>query len=119
MICDPPSMANHRAQREAARRAYVKLNALAMKALSPGGWLATASCTAQMPPAAFQEAIAAAAERSQRRVQVVHEAGHGIDHPVNAGHVEGRYLKFVVGRVAGKNLDVPAGGLSGRSRPRS
>jgi 23S rRNA (cytosine1962-C5)-methyltransferase len=118
VICDPPSMANHRAQLDAARQAYVKLNALAMEAVSPGGWLATASCTAQVAPAAFREVIAEAAARSQLRVQMVHEAGHAIDHPVSAGHVEGRYLKFVVGRVAGKNLEAPAGGRSGRSRPR-
>jgi 23S rRNA (cytosine1962-C5)-methyltransferase len=99
VICDPPSMANSRAQLDAARRAYVRLNALAMDAVAPGGWLATASCTAQVTPAAFREVIAEAAARVRRRVQFVHEAGHAIDHPVSAGHAEGRYLKFVVGRV--------------------
>ncbi|MBN1612223.1 MAG: class I SAM-dependent rRNA methyltransferase [Polyangiaceae bacterium] len=99
VVCDPPSFANSRAQLDAARQAYVRLNALAMKAVAPGGWLATASCTAQLTPAAFRDAIAEAAVRSRRRVQLVHEAGHALDHPVSAGHPEGRYLKFVVGRV--------------------
>jgi 23S rRNA (cytosine1962-C5)-methyltransferase len=100
VICDPPSFANSRAQLDAARQAYVKLNALAMQAARPGGWLATASCTAQVTPAMFGELVAEAAGRARRRLQVVHEAGHAIDHPVSAGHAEGRYLKFLVGKLA-------------------
>ncbi len=43
--------------------------------------------------------IAEAAARVNRRFQIVHEAGQPIDHPVMIAHPEGRYLKFVVGRV--------------------
>jgi 23S rRNA (cytosine1962-C5)-methyltransferase len=32
-------------------------------------------------------------------LQIVHDAGQPLDHPVLAGHPEGRYLKFVVARA--------------------
>lgn len=30
------------------------------------------------------------------------EAGQPMDHPVQAGHAEGRYLKFLLGRVTAR-----------------
>lgn len=99
VISDPPSFARSKSRREAARRAYVRLNALALAVTRPGGWLAAASCTAQMSPAAFLGTVADAARRAQRRVQVVHDIGQPLDHPHGAQHPEGRYLKFIVGRV--------------------
>ncbi|NJL82840.1 MAG: hypothetical protein HC890_07595, partial [Chloroflexaceae bacterium] len=35
-----------------------------------------------------------------RRLQILHEAGQPLDHPVPAAFSEGRYLKFVVARVS-------------------
>lgn len=99
VICDPPSFANNRRQLGRARRAYVRLNALAMGWVAPGGWLATASCTAQLGPEEFRILLGEAASRAKRRLQLIHEAGQPIDHPVMAQHLEGRYLKFVVARV--------------------
>ena len=36
---------------------------------------------------------------ADRRLQIIHEAGQPLDHPVPAHFPEGRYLKFVVGRL--------------------
>jgi 23S rRNA (cytosine1962-C5)-methyltransferase len=99
VICDPPSFANSREQLWGALRAYVRVNALGMAATARGGFYAAASCTAQVSPVAFREALAEAAAKSGVRFQIVHEAGQALDHPCAAGHPEGRYLKFVVGRV--------------------
>jgi len=99
VILDPPSFAKSKQSRYAAIRAYTRLNALAMRCLAPGGLLATASCTSQVGPEAFKEMIAAAAASAGRRFQIIHEAGQPLDHPVPAAFPEGRYLKFVVGRV--------------------
>lgn len=99
VILDPPSFAKARQSRHAAQRAYTRLNALALRCVAPGGWLVTASCTSQVGPEAFREAIAAAGGSARRRLQVIHEAGQPLDHPVPAHFPEGRYLKFVVGRV--------------------
>lgn len=99
VILDPPSFAKTKQNRHAAQRAYIKLNALALRCVAPGGWLATASCTSQVSVEAFKEAIAAAGAMGNRRVQIIHDAGQPLDHPVPAHFPEGRYLKFVLGRV--------------------
>jgi 23S rRNA (cytosine1962-C5)-methyltransferase len=99
VILDPPSFAKSKQNRYAALRAYIKLNTLALRCVIPGGLLATASCTSQVGPEAFKEMLAAAGATAGRRLQIVHEAGQPLDHPVPAHFPEGRYLKFVVGRV--------------------
>jgi 23S rRNA (cytosine1962-C5)-methyltransferase len=100
VILDPPSFAKNKQSRHAAMRAYTRLNALALRCVAPGGLLATASCTSQVGPEAFKELLAAAAARAGKRIQIIHEAGQPLDHPVPAHFPEGRYLKFIVGRVA-------------------
>jgi 23S rRNA (cytosine1962-C5)-methyltransferase len=77
----------------------MRLNALALRCVAPGGLLATASCTSQVGPEAFKEMLAAAGASAGKRLQIIHEAGQPLDHPVPAHFPEGRYLKFVVGRV--------------------
>jgi 23S rRNA (cytosine1962-C5)-methyltransferase len=99
VILDPPSLARGRSSRHAATRAYTRLNRLAMGCLEPGGLLATASCTGQVSPDMFREALAAAAAQANRRLTILHEAGHAMDHPVPAHFPEARYLKFVFGVV--------------------
>ena len=99
VVLDPPSLARNKKSRFAALRAYEKLNAQALRCVTPGGLLATASCTSQVSPEDFCNVLGEAAARAGRRVQVIHEAGHAPDHPVPASFPEGRYLKFVVARV--------------------
>jgi len=99
LILDPPSFAKSRQSRHAALRAYTRLNALALRCVAPGGLLATASCTSQVGPETFRELLAAACASAERRLQIIHEAGQPLDHPVPAHFPEGRYLKFVAGRV--------------------
>jgi 23S rRNA (cytosine1962-C5)-methyltransferase len=99
VILDPPSFARDRKSRHAAERAYVRLNRLALGCIRPGGLLASASCTSQVSPQAFREALAEAARRADRRLITLHEAGQAVDHPVPAHFPEARYLKFVVSRV--------------------
>lgn len=100
IILDPPSFAKSKQNRYAAVRAYTKLNALALKCLVPNGLLVTASCTSQVSPEAFREMLAAAGGMNDRRLQIIHEAGQPLDHPVPAAFPEGRYLKFVVAKVS-------------------
>lgn len=99
VIVDPPSLARDKASRHAAERAYVRLNRDAIRCVEPGGLLAAASCTSQVPPDAFRAALAEAARQAGRRLLLIHEAGQPVDHPVAAYFPEGRYLKFVMGRV--------------------
>ena len=99
VILDPPSFAKSKQNRFAAIRAYTRLNTLALRCVAPGGLLATASCTSQVGPEAFKEMLAAAGAAAGKRLQIIHDAGQPIDHPVPAHFPEGRYLKFVVARV--------------------
>jgi 23S rRNA (cytosine1962-C5)-methyltransferase len=99
VILDPPSFARDRKTRRTAERAYVRLNQLALRCVTPGGLLASASCTSQVSPTAFHQALAEAARRARHRLLVFHDAGQAVDHPVPAYFPEARYLKFVVGRV--------------------
>ena len=99
VVLDPPALAKKRGQLRSALRAYARLNAGALRRVRAGGLLATASCTAQVSPAAFREALAEAARRAGVRTQIVHEAGHAPDHPLRPEFPEGRYLKFAVLRV--------------------
>lgn len=99
VVCDPPSLARNRGQLEAALNAYTLLNARGIGCVKPGGFYAAASCTSQVSPEAFRHMLGEAGRRAQRRLQIVHEAGHAPDHPHFAIHPEGRYLKFVIARV--------------------
>jgi 23S rRNA (cytosine1962-C5)-methyltransferase len=102
VILDPPSFAKSKQNRYAALRAYTRLNALALRCVAAGGLLATASCTSQVGPEVFKELLAAAGASAGCRLQIIHEAGQPLDHPVPAHFPEGRYLKFVVGRQCAK-----------------
>ena len=99
VVLDPPSLARDKESRPGAERAYVRLNRMALACVEPGGLLASASCTSQVSPEAFRDALAEAARLAGRRLQIVHEAGQPVDHPVPACFPEGRYLKFVIARV--------------------
>lgn len=99
VIVDPPSLANDAQQRRRAQRAYVRLNRDALRLVTPGGLLASASCTAQVSPESFKQALAEAAQAAGVSAQVVAERGHAVDHPVPLAFPEGRYLKFVLLRV--------------------
>lgn len=99
VVCDPPSLARSRAQLDSALTAYTLLNARGIGCVKPGGFYAAASCTSQVSPEAFRNLLGESGRRAERRLQIVHEAGHAIDHPHFASHPEGRYLKFIVARV--------------------
>ena len=99
VICDPPSFARNKQQLPQALKAYTRLNAMAMRVTEPGGLYAAASCTSQVSPDTFRTLLADAARQAGRRFQLIHDAAHPPDHPVLAQHMEGRYLKFMVGRV--------------------
>lgn len=99
VVCDPPSFAKSRDQLKAAEKAYKNLLAMALSVTAPGGLCCAASCTSQVGPEAFKRLLGEAARKARVRLQVVREIGQPWDHPVQIGHEEGRYLKFVAGRV--------------------
>jgi 23S rRNA (cytosine1962-C5)-methyltransferase len=99
VVCDPPSFARSRAHRDRALKAYTRLHAAALAVTAPNGLYAASSCTTQVSPEAFRGTLADGARKARCALQIVHDAGHAPDHPVLAGHPEGRYLKFMVARA--------------------
>ncbi len=99
VICDPPSFARNKEQLPQAIKAYTRVNAMGLRVVETGGLYAAASCTTYVSPDALRDILADAARQAGRRFQLIHDAGHPLDHPIMAQHMEGRYLKFMVGRV--------------------
>ena len=93
IVLDPPKFAPTAAQAENAARAYKDINLLALKLLSPGGLLATFSCSGGVPPELFQKIVAAAALDAGVDARVIERFGAGPDHPVALNFPEGEYLK--------------------------
>jgi 23S rRNA (cytosine1962-C5)-methyltransferase len=99
VVLDPPSLARRKRRRARAEAAYRRLNAGAARLVAPGGLLASASCTAQVGPQAFEEAVRAGLAEAGRSGEVALRGGQPLDHPTRPGFPEGRYLKFLLLRL--------------------
>jgi 23S rRNA (cytosine1962-C5)-methyltransferase len=99
VVVDPPAFAKSKAAVPQALRGYREINLRAMKLLSPGGVLISASCSFHVRRPDFLEMIADAARDSGRLLQVVEHLGPGADHPEVVTIPETGYLKGVVLRA--------------------
>lgn len=98
IIADPPSFAPSASAREGALRAYEQLHRACLALLSPRGLLLAASCSSHVDRAAFEEALARAAQAQGGVVQVVDRWGAPPDHPRLLAFPEGDYLKATLVR---------------------
>ena len=101
IILDPPKFAPTAAQVKNAARAYKDINLWALKLLSPGGMLATFSCSGAVPPDLFQSIVAGAALDAGGDVKIIERFGAAADHPVAIEFPEGEYLKGLLLLKAG------------------
>jgi 23S rRNA (cytosine1962-C5)-methyltransferase len=99
IILDPPRFVFSNAQMEKGMRAYKDINLLAMKLLTPGGILASFSCSGLVRPEDFRTVIRWASVDAGRAVRILETLGQGFDHPVLATFPESEYLKGVICRV--------------------
>jgi 23S rRNA (cytosine1962-C5)-methyltransferase len=95
IVVDPPKFARARKDLEAARKGYERLNALALGALAPGGFLVTCSCSQNVDLVEFERIVSAGAKQAGRPVRIVETRGAAPDHPLPAGFSEGQYLKVI------------------------
>lgn len=93
VVLDPPAFAKHRDKRHQAVQGYKRLNAMAMAHIRPGGLLMTYSCSQVVDKQLFTNTIIAAAIESGRSVKILEQLHQPADHPINAFHPEGEYLK--------------------------
>jgi 23S rRNA (cytosine1962-C5)-methyltransferase len=72
VLCDPPKFIDSRDEWETARglRKYEDLNALAAGLVAPGGLLVTCSCSGLLSETGFEEVVARAVHKRNRRMQV-------------------------------------------------
>lgn len=99
VILDPPALAKSKAHFGKAMGLYQSLNRDAIKALKPGGFLVTSSCSQQVDRNAFEEMLKRAVRTAQREAVMLRFAGAGPDHPVSLAMPETAYLKCAALRV--------------------
>lgn len=101
IVLDPPKFVHSAQQVNAGCRAYKDINRLALELLTPGGVLATFSCSGHVDAGLLQKVIASAALEAGREAQIVERLGQPVDHPVALHFPESEYLKGFVIRAAG------------------
>ena len=99
IILDPPPFAKSKSALEGALRGYKEINLRAMKALTPGGVLATYTCSHHMQDTQLREVLAEAATDAKRRVHVLEYCHQPPDHPVLVTMPESEYLRGYILRV--------------------
>jgi 23S rRNA (cytosine1962-C5)-methyltransferase len=99
IILDPPKFARNKAELDAATRGYKDINLLGLKLLTPGGLLATFSCSGLVTPDLFQKIVFGASVDAGREAQIIAKLGQGADHPIRLSFPEGEYLKGLLCRA--------------------
>jgi 23S rRNA (cytosine1962-C5)-methyltransferase len=93
IVLDPPAFAKTRAALPGALRGYKEINLRAMRLLTPGGLLYTASCSYHLSKPRFLEMLESAAADSGRRIALRELRGQPLDHPEILTIPESGYIK--------------------------
>jgi 23S rRNA (cytosine1962-C5)-methyltransferase len=96
IILDPPSFTKSKKNIPAALRGYKDINAAALRILSAGGYLVSASCSHHITEDGFLSSIEQAAVKAKRNIQLLEIAGAAPDHPIIPAMPETKYLKFCI-----------------------
>jgi 23S rRNA (cytosine1962-C5)-methyltransferase len=99
MVLDPPAFAKHKSSRHKAIQGYKRLNYNAIKQIKPGGIIFTFSCSQVVDKNMFNNTVIAASIEAGRNVRILEQLHQPGDHPINAFHPEGEYLKGLVIQV--------------------
>ncbi|MBE0533005.1 MAG: class I SAM-dependent rRNA methyltransferase [Rhodospirillales bacterium] len=93
---DPPAFVKSRKDLASGLKGYGKLARLAARLVAPGGFLFMASCSHNVEPAPFAEAVADGVHRAGREGRVLATTGAAADHPVHPQLPESAYLKAII-----------------------
>ncbi|MBQ8702841.1 MAG: class I SAM-dependent rRNA methyltransferase [Bacteroidales bacterium] len=99
IILDPPAFAKNHRSLQQGLKGYRTINQRALEALPAGGLLMTFSCSQAVSRDDFQTMVFTAAMNADRRVRIVRQLPHAMDHPVSIHHPEGEYLKGLLLQV--------------------
>ena len=100
VVLDPPKFVHSARQVQAGSRGYKDINLLGAQLLTPGGILATFSCSGHVSTDLFQKIVAGAALDAGRNLQIVERLSQSPDHPVALNFPEAEYLKGLILRAA-------------------
>ena len=93
IILDPPAFAKNHRSLQQGLKGYRNINQKAMEKIEPGGLLLTFSCSQAVSRDDFQTMVFTAAANANKKVRIVRQLPHALDHPVSIYHPEGEYLK--------------------------
>ena len=93
IILDPPKFAPTSSFADKAARGYKDINLLAFKLLTPGGLVATFSCSGGISREFFLRVLSGAALDAGVNARIQINMGQSVDHSVNLSFPEGIYLK--------------------------
>jgi len=96
VVLDPPPFAKSKGKLEGALRGYKEINLRGIKALAPGGILATYTCSQAVTPELFRQTVAEAAWDAKRSVRILRETRQAADHAVLLGMPESAYLHGLI-----------------------
>lgn len=99
VVADPPAYAKSMANKNRALYGYETLNTLAARAVSPGGYLLTCSCSGVVDMPEFEAVVHAGLLHARRRAQLLESFTVSLDHPTLPGFPEDRYLKALLLRL--------------------
>jgi 23S rRNA (cytosine1962-C5)-methyltransferase len=93
VIADPPAFVKSKKDLGAGLRGYRKLARLAASLVAPGGVMFMASCSHNVEPTAFAEAVRRGLEDARRGGRILRSSGAAADHPIHPWLPESAYLK--------------------------
>lgn len=96
---DPPAFIKRRKDAALGLAAYKQANDLAVQLLTPGGILATSSCSHHLETQSLRACLTQAAAKRKLHARILFAGGQGPDHPIHAAMPETAYLKCFIAQV--------------------
>ncbi|MBI5190412.1 MAG: class I SAM-dependent rRNA methyltransferase [Nitrospirae bacterium] len=99
VVVDPPAFVKSRTRIAEGLKGYTDLNVRAMKAVRPGGFMVSCSCSHHVDRETFREMLRLAASGAGRTVRLLEMRSQSRDHPVLLAVPETEYLKCALVQV--------------------
>ena len=88
VVLDPPAFVKKAKDKKKGEEAYHHHNQLALRLLKPEGLLISSSCSMHFKREELMNVIRVAGSQLNRELQVIHQGGQGLDHPVHPAIAE-------------------------------
>ena len=99
VVVDPPAFIKRKKDINAGLRAYKQINDLAIRLVSDGGTLVSASCSMHLEDSKLQEIVQQCSAKNDRHTQLFYRGCQGLDHPIHPAIRETNYIKAQFYRV--------------------